>query len=172
MGDKTAGRNFPQAPRQDERDTQRRYNSEGYYRSNRALADSGHSRSPDPDDQETYDDFISGKEENYDAEGYYGSNYGSVSELNRGRDFERNAGYRDNYSHLTTGQWPGVEEAASCRGIDLHWQERRPGVFIAEKVLVLTSDQMKEFARIFMIFCSKIRMWMQRISKSVWRAGK
>ncbi|HEX8037939.1 MAG TPA: BON domain-containing protein [Chryseosolibacter sp.] len=122
MDDQKAGINFPLAPHEhDGQETGRGYNSGEYYRSNRALG--GTRLESSHDDAESYDDFNSGKEENYDAEGYYGSNYGSTNELNRGRDVERNAGYRDNYNHLPTGQWPEVEEAAARRGIDLHWQE-------------------------------------------------
>lgn len=123
MGDYLTGRNFRRPAHDRSEDERGDYGSERYYRSNRELGDSRERRPTGLDDQEMYDDFNTGKEENYNAEGYYGSNYGSISELNRGRDAERNAGYRDNYNHLPTGQWPEVEEAARRRGIDLHWQE-------------------------------------------------
>ncbi len=75
------------------------------------------------DDEDQYDDYNSGKQENYKGDGYYGSRYGSINEWNRGRDFESNAGYRENYDRLTTGQWPEVQEAADRRGFDLHAYE-------------------------------------------------
>lgn len=124
MGHKNAGTNFPKSAadsRQDERHGG--YNTRGYYEASRRLGDSREERPFDLDDQDMYDDYYTGKRENYNAEGYYGSNYGSMTELNRGRDVERNAGYRDNYNRLTTGQWPEIDKAANRRGMDLHWHE-------------------------------------------------
>lgn len=123
MDSEKARINFPIAWHEhDGQDTERGYNSGEYYRSNRGLKDSRVGRRFE-NDAGSDDDSMSGKEENYDAGGYYGSNYGSISELNRGRDVEQNAGYRDNYNRLPNGQWPEVEEAASRRGIHLRWQE-------------------------------------------------
>jgi len=66
-------------------------------------------------DNQHDDDPNAGRYENYDGEGYYGSNYGNVNSYNLGRDFESNAGYRDSYNRLTTGEWPEVEEARRRR---------------------------------------------------------
>lgn len=100
-----------------------------YYRPNRTL---GRSRDERPywlDDEDEYDDFHTGKQENYKGEGYYGSNYGSITEHNRGRDYETNAAYRDQYRNLTGYRWNDIEEPANRRGFDLHWHElERRGV--------------------------------------------
>lgn len=97
--------------------------SNGRFSSNRALAHSRDNRYEDPDNADMYDDYNSGKEENFKGEGYYGSNYGSIAERNRGRNYESNSGYRYNYEHLPSGQWPEVEQAAQRRGFDLQWYE-------------------------------------------------
>lgn len=124
MGDKTAGRNFPRASgNAGAHEKESMYNTAGYYAANRRLGDSRNLRDAEYDDQDMYDEFNRGKRENYNAGGYYGSNYGSISELNRGRNFESNAGYRDNYDHLTTGQWPEIERAAQSRGFNLREYE-------------------------------------------------
>jgi hypothetical protein len=124
MGHKNAGTNFPKSPPNPSRDDREmRYNTGGYYEANRRLGRSRDERPVELDDQDMYDDFHTGKQENYNAAGYYDSNYGSGNELNRGRDVEHNAGYRDNYDHLTTGQWPEVQEAADRRGMNLRWRE-------------------------------------------------
>jgi hypothetical protein len=113
MGHKNAAANFPRPPGNSSHgDQERRYNTAGYYEPNRRLGRSHDERPVEFDDQDMYDDFYSGKQENYEGAGYYGSNYGSINELNRGRDVERNAGYRDNYDRLTSGQWPEIQEAA------------------------------------------------------------
>lgn len=123
MGDKNAGRNFPKARGDSpQRENEGRYNTSRYYAPNRRLGDSRDER-PQWDHDVQYDDLNTGKQENYRVEGHYGSRYGSINELNRGRDAESNAGYRNNYAHLTTGQWPEVREAAERRGIDLRWRE-------------------------------------------------
>ncbi|HEY0744313.1 MAG TPA: BON domain-containing protein [Chryseosolibacter sp.] len=108
----------------------RGYNRPAYYRHNERL---GNERTRNQDEQSDttdneYDDLNTGKTENYKGGGYYGSNYGAVNELNRGRDYEQNAGYRDNYNNLTTGQWPEIEEAARRRGFDPNEIQRmKPG---------------------------------------------
>jgi hypothetical protein len=48
-----------------------------------------------------------GKYENYDSGGYYGSNYGSINPSNHGRDYEQNAGYRESYNRLSYDDAPG-----------------------------------------------------------------
>lgn len=124
MGDKNAGQNFPKARRETSpRESRDRYNTAGYYQPNSRLGDARGRKDLSHDDEDQYDDFNSGKMEDYDSQGYYGSNYGSISDWKVGRDIERNAGYRDSYAHLTAGQWPEVQEAADRRGIDLHWRE-------------------------------------------------
>ncbi len=57
----------------------------------------------------------SGKYENYDGGGYYGGTYGSSHNYHQGRDYEQNAGYRESYNRLPTGQWPEIEEARRRR---------------------------------------------------------
>jgi osmotically-inducible protein OsmY len=132
MGNKKSGSNFPRGSReQTDRENRRRheaagrYNTPGYYHYNEALGNSGNQndqrsqRFPEGENDTLntqYDDLNTGKYENYNGGGYYGSNYGSVNELNRGRDYEQNAGYRDNYNRLTTGQWPEIERANQSRG--------------------------------------------------------
>jgi osmotically-inducible protein OsmY len=101
----------------------RGYNTSRYYRYNQDLRDNNGNYMQFPEGENDmlntqYDQLNSGKYENYNGNGYYGSNYGSINELNRGRDFEQNAGYRDSYNRLTTGQWPEIEEAARRRGLD------------------------------------------------------
>jgi hypothetical protein len=124
MGNKNSGRNFSHDPHQrGRRENEARYNTSEYYEPNRRLGESREGRAPHLDDQTMYDERNTGKREDYKGDGYYGSNYGSIGELNRGRDYERNAGYRDNYNDLPTGQWPEVERAAKSRGIDLHQRE-------------------------------------------------
>ena len=124
MGDKSAARNFPHGNRnRDQRGERGRYNTAGYYENNRELGEARGRKDLAADDEDQYDDYNRDKQENYNADGYYGSNYGSINELNRGRDYERNAGYRNNYDHLTTGQWPEIERAAQSRGFDLHEYE-------------------------------------------------
>jgi hypothetical protein len=100
-----------------------RYTPEQYMGGNRDLARSRDRRYEGADDADMYDEYNSGKEENFKGGGYFGSNYGSISELNRGRNYESNAGYRDNYEHLPTGQWPEIERAAQSRGFDLRQYE-------------------------------------------------
>lgn len=100
-----------------------RYRPEEYFSASRELGRARDSRDPDADDEELYDEYYSGKRENYKGEGYYGSNYGNISEPRLGRDYEDNAGYRDNYEALTTGQWPEIERAAASRGMDLRTYE-------------------------------------------------
>lgn len=125
MGDKNSGRNFPRAPQDaGDRDGEGGYNTAGYFQHNRKPGSSRDSRSHTGDD-ERYDAFHSGKEEDFRAGGYYGSNYGNIGERNRGRDIERNAGYREQYNRLTRDEWPAVREAADRRGIDLRWHELR-----------------------------------------------
>jgi osmotically-inducible protein OsmY len=124
MGHKSAATNFPHSDRRhDDHGTASGYNTQGYYRSNRSLGDSRMQQDTRHDDADMYDELNTGKRENYNSDGYYGSNYGSMAELNRGRNYESNAGYRDNYDHLTTGQWPEIERAARSRGFDLHQYE-------------------------------------------------
>jgi|GEM_PF-1685536 len=73
---------------------------------------------PDPySDEQQYDDINTGKYEQFEGRGYYGSNYG-FPPGNAGRDYEQNAGYRDSYNRLPVGQWPEVEEAQRRRGIE------------------------------------------------------
>lgn len=106
------------------------YNRPAYYKQNQRLgAERGRHQENSRDSiNNGYDELNSGKAENYKGDGYYGSNYGAVNELNRGRDYEQNAGYRDNYNHLTTGQWPEIEEAARRRGYDPNEIQRmKPG---------------------------------------------
>lgn len=57
----------------------------------------------------------SSKYENFDGGGYYGSNYGINASNSRGRDIESNAGYRESYERLTTGEWPEIAEARRRR---------------------------------------------------------
>jgi osmotically-inducible protein OsmY len=124
MGDKSAARNFPQGKRNSTGRTESTYERQRYYDANRKLGNSRDEQNTRaPEDQEQYDDYNTDKAENYNAGGYYGSNYGSINELNRGRDYERNAGYRDSYDHLTAGQWPEIERAAQSRGFDLRGYE-------------------------------------------------
>lgn len=110
-----------------ERNRQRNpyYDSDRYYSQNRRLGEARAEKNINHDDEDQYDDFQSGKHENYKGDGYYGSNYGSINEWNTGRDYEGNAGYRESYDRLTTGQWPEVQEAAERRGFDLHQYELR-----------------------------------------------
>lgn len=117
MGDKNSSLNFP---RSSSRSTQRRsaYNTPGYYHANRSMAEARQQA----DETEHVDNYArqdytgqESKYENYQADGYYGSNYGNINRRNIGRDYEQNAGYRDSYSHLTTGQWPEVERARDQR---------------------------------------------------------
>jgi osmotically-inducible protein OsmY len=104
----------------DQEKERRRYNAPSYYENNRRL---GEERSRTLRDinqtdnyaTEGYDDLNTGKYENYQGNGYYGSSYGSMNTVNAGRDYEQNAGYRDNYNRLTTGQWPEVERANESR---------------------------------------------------------
>jgi osmotically-inducible protein OsmY len=121
MGDKSAARDFPQG-KQNSTGIRSR-DSQQYYDANRNLGDSRYELNDRAEDEYQYDEYNTDKVENYNAGGYYGSNYGSISELNHGRDYERNAGYRDNYERLPTGQWPEIERAARSRGFDLHGYE-------------------------------------------------
>lgn len=124
MGDKRAATNYPRPSGSGRaRQAGSGYNTAGYYESSEELGRSRQRRPRELDDQDLYDDYYDGKEENYKGRGYYGSNYGSITEGNRGRDVARNAGYRENYNDLPTGQWPAIEDAAARRGMDLHWQE-------------------------------------------------
>lgn len=75
---------------------------------------------PDNYSEDAYDDLNTGKYENYGGGGYYGSNYGSTNAFNAGRDYEQNAGYRENYNRLTTGQWPEIERAQQQRSSNNH----------------------------------------------------
>lgn len=129
MGDKNSSLNFP---RSSNRGTQRRsaYNTPGYYHANRSMSDA----QQQADEVEHVDNYAredyagqGSKYENYQAEGYYGSNYGNINRRNIGRDYEQNAGYRDSYSHLTTGQWPETERAHDQRqSIDTQKQPEGP----------------------------------------------
>lgn len=96
-----------------------RYTPEDYFKTSRELGRARHSRDPEADDEDLYDEYNSGKRESFEGDGYYGSNYGGISEPRRGRDYEGNAGYRDSYEHLTTGPWPEIERAAASRGMNL-----------------------------------------------------
>jgi osmotically-inducible protein OsmY len=125
MGNKSSGSNFPRGFREDRPQQKRRYNTSEYYSHNRLGNEQHYDQDGNrfPENQNDtlntqYDELNTGKVENYNAGGYYGSNYGSINEFNRGRDYEENAGYRDNYNRLTTGQWPEIEEAARRRGMD------------------------------------------------------
>lgn len=100
-----------------------RYRPENYFDTSRDLGRARDSRDPEADNEDLYDEYHSGKRENFKGDGYYGSNYGSISEPRRARDYEDNAGYRDSYENLTTGQWPEVERAAASRGINLREYE-------------------------------------------------
>ena len=103
------------------------YNRQAYYRNNQRLGDQQGRKQAEHDDIED-DERNPGKVENYKGGGYYGSNYGAVNELNRGRDYEQNSGYRNSYNDLTTGQWPEIEEAARRRGFDpTEIQRMEPG---------------------------------------------
>jgi len=95
------------------------YHAPSYYRPNRSMGEADDERYRD-DDERQYDDRNTGKVENFKGEGYYGSDYGTIAEWNRGRDYETNAGYRQSYDRLTTGQWPEVEHATRMRGIGPH----------------------------------------------------
>jgi osmotically-inducible protein OsmY len=84
------------------------YNTPEYYRHNRALGEypSRYNQEQSfPEHQNDnlntqYDNLNTGKYENYGGAGYYGSNYGAPTNLNRGRDYEQNAGYRSAYNTL------------------------------------------------------------------------
>ena len=102
MADKRADRNFQRGSREARDDENRRYHTPGYYDANRELSESRDRRPLHVDDDQGYDEFNTGKQEDYKAEGYYGSNYGAINELNRGRDFERNAGYREVWPTMAT----------------------------------------------------------------------
>jgi hypothetical protein len=128
MGDKISGRNFPHNPHQQgRRKNESRYNTAGYYQPNRELGNiDDEQRFPEGENDNLntqYDDLNTSKQEDYKGGGYYGSNYGSISELNRGRDYERNAGYRENYNRLPTGQWPEIERAERSRGMDIRQRD-------------------------------------------------
>jgi osmotically-inducible protein OsmY len=130
MGNKNSGGNFPKSSNERrQQGANKEYNTDEYYRPNQDL---GNTRYPsrerrgseveqpfpygENDNLNTqYDDMNTGKAENYNGDGYYGSNYGSINYLNRGNDYEQNAGYRDRYNRLTTGQWPEVESAEKAR---------------------------------------------------------
>jgi osmotically-inducible protein OsmY len=60
-------------------------------------------------DNEAYEQ-QTGKYENYDGGGYYGSNYGSINASNQGRDYEQNAGYREAYNRLSYDDAPGRDD--------------------------------------------------------------
>jgi len=123
MDDKRS-KDFAREERRSDKDKRgTRYTPKQYMGSNRDLGRSGQRRDQGADDADMYDEYNTGKEENFKGGGYYGSNYGSVNEFNRGRNYESNAGYRDNYEHLPTGQWPEIERAAKSRGFDLHQYE-------------------------------------------------
>lgn len=122
MENKPAARDWRSRRNERDRNTDQ-YNTGDYFRHNRELGNARGSMEQWHDDEELYDENFSGKRENYNAAGYYGSNYGGIAELNRGRNFESNAGYRDNYDHLTTGQWPEIEKAAESRNFDLRQYE-------------------------------------------------
>lgn len=122
MGDKRSEKEF-RNPTGEESGNGGRYRPERYFESSRRLGQARASRDPDADDEDLYDEYHSGKREDFKGDGYYGSNYGSISEPRRGRDYEDNAGYRQNYENLPTGQWPEIEEAARSRGINLREQE-------------------------------------------------
>jgi osmotically-inducible protein OsmY len=139
MGNKRSGTNFPSAFRgkhglQSERknETAGEYNTSRYYRYNEALnINDQQPQNFRNDDQqyndlntEQYDDLNTGKYENFNGGGYYGSNYGSINQFNVGRDYEQNAGYRDNYNRLTTGQWPEIERATQSRR-SINQQQRK-----------------------------------------------
>ena len=117
MGDKRSSLNFPSASN---RGSHRRsaYNTPGYYHANRSMSDA----QQEAGDVEHVDNYArtdytgqGSKYENYQADGYYRSNYGNINRRNIGRDYEQNAGYRDSYSHLTSGQWPEIERANDQR---------------------------------------------------------
>lgn len=124
MGNKIAGRNFPKSSPQsgDNRRDRSRYNTPGYYQYNEELANMGVDRTSDFEENPDYLKSTS-KYENYAGGGYYGSDHSRINDIRRGRDYEQNAGYRDSYEHLPTGQWPEVEEAARRRGFDLKQYE-------------------------------------------------
>jgi len=119
MDNEQAAKNFPRSGGEKTRDRKGSYNTERYYSNNRGLSEARRGKDIYADDEDQYDDHNSGKQENYKAGGYYGSNYGSINEWNRGRDYESNAGYRSSYDRLPTGQWPEVQEAADRRGFNL-----------------------------------------------------
>ncbi|MBT1703425.1 BON domain-containing protein [Chryseosolibacter indicus] len=130
MGNKNSGSNYPKSSgNRNQQDNNSQYNTPEYYRRNREL---GQNRYPTKEDSggessysfpegendnlnTQYDELNTGKYENYNADGYYGSNYGSIGYLNNGPDYEQNAGYRDRYNRLTTGQWPEIESAERSR---------------------------------------------------------
>lgn len=122
MGNKNSGQNFPRPSSRHQEESEAKYNSSGYYRNNRELsnsryaaANSKYNEGSYEDLNASYNDVNTGKYENYNGSGYYGSNYGSINNLNTGRDYEQNAGYRDNYNRLTTGQWPEIERSQQSR---------------------------------------------------------
>ena len=122
--DDSTSKDLRREPRRSDTDKHSaRYTPEEYMGGNRDLARSRDRRYESADDADMYDEYNSGKEENFKGGGYYGSNYGSINELNRGRNYESNAGYRYDYEHLPTGQWTEIERAAQSRGFDLHQYE-------------------------------------------------
>jgi hypothetical protein len=60
-------------------------------------------------DNEAYEE-QTGKYEHYD-----GGTYGHLNPYHQGRDYEQNAGYRESYNRLPTGQWPEIDDARRRR---------------------------------------------------------
>lgn len=129
MGNKNSGSNFPKSSGKNQQDHTSNYNTPEYYRRNREM---GENHYPSHEDQSAdaahpfpqgendnlntqYDELNTGKYEDYNGGGYYGSNYGYLGYTNTGPDYEQNAGYRDRYNRLTTGQWPEIESAERNR---------------------------------------------------------
>jgi hypothetical protein len=100
------------------------YNTEEYYRRNHELGDGGYPSRYDRTnaafsgyndlDNDAYEQ-QTGKYENFEGGGYYGSNYGGINPSNQGRDYEQNTGYREAYNRLSYDDAPGREDARRRR---------------------------------------------------------
>ena len=120
MGNKNSSLNYPRSSHRG-RERGMRYNTPAYYQSNRSMRDDKGTEERRFEQTDNYaytdyDDLNTGKYEDYSSGGYYGSDYGNVNPAGMGRDYEQNAGYRENYNRLPQGGYlesgSGDERAA------------------------------------------------------------
>lgn len=108
------------------REREVRYNTPGYYRANRSMGRDRQEREDFPQSDNYantgYDEPNTGKYENYGGGGYYGGSYPASA----GRDYEQNAGYRENYDRLPQSGYLETSDIPSGRYSQSSREGQRP----------------------------------------------